>query len=156
MKMTSGIPTKFGILIVCIFCISIFWEVLQTPLYRGTTLIYGTYTHASFLDPQYWVILAYAAVGDVLYISLMYACVALFRRDALWFTKPRRASNIFFLTLLGFALAMLIERRGLGSGGWGYSSLMPLVPLLDIGWSPFVQLAAVSLLSLYLMRRFLR
>ncbi len=137
-----------------IFCISIFWEVLQTPLYRGTTLIYGTYTHASLFDPQYWVILAYAAAGDVLYVSLMYACVAVFRRNVLWFTKPWKVSDTFFLTLLGFALATLIEWRGLELDRWSYSPLMPLVPFLDIGWSPFVQLSITSFVSLYSIRCF--
>ena len=133
--------------------VSVAWEILQTPLYRGTTLVYGVYTQASLLEPQYWVVLAYAALCDVFYIALIYLCVALFTRDFLWLSKPLKTGTVFFMILLSLAVAELIELRGLHSGHWSYSALMPMVPALGIGWFPFVQLAVTGFVSLYVTRR---
>ena len=110
------------------------WEMAQMPLYR----------EMPFDDPMSWWLCFRAGLGDGLIVILIWAVgVLLFRRRG-WFlvlTAPR----IVVLLLTGAGIAVGIEYFALIHGRWSYSPLMPLIPLLGVGLSPFLQLLVLPL-----------
>jgi hypothetical protein len=52
----------------------------------------------------------------------------------------------------GAGLAIVVELVALAAGIWSYSPLMPLVPGLQVGWSPVLHGMTVPLLSVFLAR----
>jgi len=146
--------SNIAVFLAYAFFLNLVWEILQVPLYRGTTLLWDTFTAASLSDQNYWSVLLYATLGDVVYISLIWALIAFLERDISWLARPMKNRVSAYVIMLGLLLSTLIEWRGLGSGHWSYSVLMPIVPFLDIGWSPFIQLAATGRVSFFLFRRF--
>lgn len=119
----------FGRYLPYLALFSLGWEILQLPLYtlvvdaRPALIAYAV---------------AHCTAGDILIGTLaLMAALAICGADARadW---PRR-KIILVALLIGIAYTILSERYHLASGSWAYSSLMPMVPGLKIGWSPLLQ-----------------
>lgn len=95
--------------------------------YRGNPIVFST--------------LLYAATIDGLLIMACAWCAQLFRT---------RQTLVF--VCLSIAIAFGIEWWALETGRWAYTDAMPLVPLLHIGVSPFVQLAITGSIARWLAR----
>ena len=54
-----------------------------------------------------------------------------------------------FAAGLACAIAVILERAALALGAWSYSGRMPLVPLLDVGVWPVLQLTLLVPLALW-------
>jgi hypothetical protein len=62
------------------------------------------------------------------------------------FLKPFKQRNlIIFLT--GTCIAILNEWYGLSTGRWEYNSLMPILPIINIGLSPALQLGLLGVVA---------
>ncbi len=76
-----------------------------------------------------------AALFDAVFITAL----------ALFFIKISYLNKRLWLSLIfGLAAAVFIELRALEAGRWAYTSAMPVIPLLNIGLTPFVQLGLLS------------
>lgn len=114
----------FGSLIfIFAFLLNFIWEEFHSFLY----LTYQGETITHF-------ILMRAALADAIFISILFSLAKITKRNWLF-------------PALAILLAVLIEWWALGSGRWVYSSLMPVVPILQVGLSPLVQLVATGILS---------
>ena len=51
------------------------------------------------------------------------------------------------LATLGFAMAVIVERVALAFGRWNYNEHMPVIPGLDVGVLPILQLTVLVPLS---------
>lgn len=79
----------------------------------------------------------------------------------LWFVvggfahTSRRASacRLVALGLLGAITAIAVERVALGTGRWTYNSLMPVVPLVQVGLWPVLQMTLLPVLTVWLGER---
>ncbi|MEP7118904.1 MAG: hypothetical protein ABI880_15040 [Acidobacteriota bacterium] len=54
---------------------------------------------------------------------------------------------------LGALTAILLERSALAEHRWTYNALMPVLPVLDVGLWPVLQMIAVPVVSVWLSRR---
>lgn len=54
---------------------------------------------------------------------------------------------MIIIVALGFFTAGYIELRALAEGRWAYTAAMPLVPIIHVGLTPFLQLAILSLVT---------
>lgn len=121
---------------------SLAWEILQLPLY----------TLAS--EPRLaWIAyaIAHCTVGDTLIgTAALIAALVICRADELghW---PRN-KLILWTVLLSAAYTILSERHNLAQGSWAYSSLMPIVPGLQVGLSPLLQWLLVPTVALWLAK----
>jgi hypothetical protein len=80
-----------------------------------------------------------AAVGDVGIILGIYAAGALAAGDPGWGLRGRW--NIYAtVAVLGLAYAALVEHAALIAGRWSYTERMPVVPVLDAGLWPLLQM----------------
>lgn len=129
------------------FTLHLLWENLQAPLYAG---------FVSF--PQHFWICLKAAVGDMLFMLVIYATLAVVHRNPLWmndqdaYTHPATwilTPFVGILLAVSFELwAVHIDQR------FAYAEAMPLIPVLRIGLTPVLQMMLISFISLLLTFRF--
>ncbi len=127
--------------ILCVAVVSFIahfmWEMAHIGLYTG-------YEHITRLP-----ITLYATIGDVVYVLIGVLLVSLFKRSFAWFDTPNRGDFIA-LAVIGFLIALFVEYKGLMLGRWVYTDAMPIVPLLNVGLSPLVQMTILLPLSVWI------
>jgi hypothetical protein len=106
------------------------WEMLQMPLFGK-------------LGDGWWRCFQ-AALGDVALLGLLYGLMACAAETWAWFERLSRW-RLLLLALLGFLLAVVVELRALLEGVWSYRAAMPRMPLLNLGWTPVLQMIVIPL-----------
>ncbi|PRY13828.1 hypothetical protein CLV24_105198 [Pontibacter ummariensis] len=126
------------------FLVNLVWENAQAFLYVG----YG-----GFME-HFWICFV-ASVIDALVILLVYLVLALVYKDLYW---PGHNTIVRYavLALIGGALAVGFELWALAVGEWNYTCLMPVLPGLEVGLSPLIQLMVLPVLTYHLSLRMTR
>ena len=104
------------------------WELLQAGFYRG-------------MDPgrtPWWHCLL-ATVGDASLLVAIYAVGALVLQRRDWFAHPGTGAYAL-LFVLGFIVAVGVEWVALATGRWEYAPSMPILPGLEVGVVPVLQM----------------
>ncbi len=117
------------------FLLNFAWEMLQMPLYEGMKLNIQTAMFCGI-----------ASIADVIMVMLLYYAFAVIYKDTFWaqhFTPPR----VFMLVAVGALGAILAEMLHLANGSWKYSQRMPIIPIGNVGLSPFLQFIILPVLS---------
>jgi len=89
-------------------------------------------------------ILFRASLADALILTVL-AVPLLF----IWYFKR----NIWLIIPVGLILAILIEMNALMVGRWAYNEYMPIIPFLNVGLTPTIQLALTGYLTYYFISR---
>ena len=119
------------------FALNWVWENVQMAFY-------ASYENAA----REFLICSAAAVGDALLTLVAYgALTALFTAFGL---KGRRGIDYPGLAFCGALIAVVIERIALAAGFWSYADAMPIVPYLDVGLLPLIQLVLLMPAALWL------
>jgi len=122
---------KHGLFVFIVaFLLNFVWENLHSVLYLNY--------RGGFISEY---ILARSAVVDAFMVTLIVLVVL-----HLSFFKQKTLS----IVVVGFVVATGLEIWALQSVRWAYAPSMPLIPLLNVGVSPAVQLAITGLVALYL------
>ena len=133
---------KYLLLIEAIaFFLNVVWENAQTPLFAGGHSI-----------SRHIFIYTMASVMDALYTVVLFLGMAILWRNRHW-PETLRPSHTAFVLLAGFATATLVESWAIHPSRWPYSSWMPLIPQLDVGVSPILQLMLLPLATFHIARR---
>jgi len=124
------------------FLLNFIWEHAHGPLYGidHEGMSWGLYMWFFFL----------ATLWDAGYITLLYLSIAVMKRRFFWLERSNWL-DLSVVMLISFAVATFIEWRALSIGRWSYNDLMPIVPWLDVGLTPFLQLGLLSLLSFWIV-----
>lgn len=120
------------------FVFNFAWEWLHIPLYVNYAYMGGRLPLA-----------LYAAAGDVFYVLLAVAGVALYKHDAGWIRRARDA-DYAALAALGLCIAVFVEYKAMLMYLWEYAPAMPT--LFGFGISPLVQMAVLLPLCVYIAR----
>lgn len=139
-----GASQPWTAVIVAALALNFAWEMLQAPLYSNMRTL-------SFAEGT--VRCLAAAVGDAALTLLAFGIVAAFARDRAWMLKPRCLRIAAYLAL-GLAFTVVLESMALRSGRWSYVSAMPR--LAGIGLAPLVQWLTIPVLTLWIVRRYLK
>jgi len=130
-------------LLVFGFPLELLWEIAHFPLYdvwhRGSWsyVLYG---------------LAHCTLGDLLILLVLFGLVAALSRDRHWYRSLPLSSGAAF-TLLGIGYTVFSEIHNVRvKGTWGYTELMPVVPVVEIGATPFFQWLLIPPVLVWLMR----
>jgi hypothetical protein len=85
-----------------------------------------------------------ATTADALYITLLYLAGRIIVGQRNWTSclNARRAAAVFGA---GVITAVLVELLALKYGFWGYTALMPTLPVFPAGLWPTLQLPLISL-----------
>lgn len=136
------ITNKIGFtakLFVFAWGLNFLWELAQKPLY-----VVGTFPPF----PWGWI---RATTWDAGYIVILYFILAILHSDFYWLRR-KNIWDLFFIVMVGFVTATIVEQQALSMGKWFYTSAMPIVPILKIGLTPFIQLPIMAFLVYWLMR----
>jgi len=123
---------KLFIIFLISFLLNWIWETLHSNLY--------IYHQGREITQQ---ILLRATLFDAVFITLM---SILFIR-VIYF-KERQWYAIVF----GLIVAILIEVYALGANRWEYSQFMPIIPLINTGLTPTIQLGLLSYITYKLVK----
>ena len=130
-------------LVVLALPIQLLWEVAQFPLYdvwhenSWSYILYG---------------LIHCTLGDVLIMLSAYWLVAFVNRSRYWYRRGLFRNGLLF-TLIGAGYTIYSEIVNVHiKQTWGYTELMPIVPVIEIGGMPFLQWLLIPPVLLGLMR----
>lgn len=122
------------------FILSFLWENLHFTLYAN---------YAQWMEQIYFVL---CSLADVLLIFLVYFLVATIFRNAHWIHRFT-AAQILTTLLISALVSFVAEKIALYLNWWTYTDQMPMVPLLDIGMSPFLAITLLPTFTLLLARK---
>ncbi len=127
-------------LFVFAFLLNWIWEITQVTGYE---------TMAGFSGFEKIFIITRATFVDAAIILGIYGIGAVIMRQARWAMDGGWACYPVF-ALLGSSAATIIERIALSFDFWRYNEQMPIVPVLDVGLYPFLQLTLLAPVALRL------
>lgn len=114
---------------ICIsaFFLNLIWENLHSVLYasyKGGAITEFILARASLFD---------AFIISV--ISLPFLLLSFFRK------------RVWLMFVIATVVAVMNEWYGLGTGRWVYNAYMPILPLVNVGLTPTLQLGTLGILS---------
>lgn len=112
------------------FGLNMIWELAQV-------FAFSSLDKASAFE--IFILVTIASVADAFITLAAFLSVALLRRERHWW-KSAGVSDFLIFAFVGMISAVLIETIALSRGTWTYGDYMPIIPLLEIGLLPFVQL----------------
>jgi hypothetical protein len=116
----------FSIFIIA-FILNAIWENLHSVLYAN--YMGGKITEF---------ILLRATLADAITIVIITLPFLFF---------PTLKKHNWLIILIGFILAVGIERYALSAGRWAYNALMPIIPFIAVGLTPAIQLGLLGYIS---------
>jgi len=119
------------------FLLHIAWEKLHIVLYTGYETLEGVLP-----------VFVLATLGDCLYTLAAVAFIGILRGSLVWFMNASR-QDYFLLAVMGFCIALMVEYKAAYLDRWDYTELMPIVPLLNVGLSPVLQMTVLLPLSVF-------
>ena len=114
------------------FVLNLIWE-------NAHSFLYVSYQGASITEA----VLIRAATFDALFITGLFI---LFSRAA--FFKKR----LWLSLAIGIIFAVPLEIFALQTGRWQYNSLMPIIPFLNVGLTPSIQLGLLGYLAIQIFK----
>ena len=131
------------LLIVLSLPLQLLWEIAQFPLYTvwhegdWSFILYG---------------LIHCTLGDLLILLSVFWLISLLNKSRYWIFSPSM-SNIVLFTILGLSYTIFSEILNTRiKGTWGYTELMPIVPVIEIGGMPFLQWILIPPILIWLMQ----
>jgi len=115
---------------VLTFFLNFIWEISQAFLYMPHFVgISGLIT-----------VHLRASLGDILIIFIILMLDTLIFGPVYGKISIQRLLAMVFV---GFVLATLVEKYALSSGRWVYNPLMPIIPWLNVGLTPILQMMLI-------------
>ena len=124
--------------IVLVFIISFFLNLVWENLH---SLLYENYQGGAITQ----FILLRATLSDAIYITVVAFIFILFKSKKI---------GMFVVVFALLLVSIFIEKWALETSRWAYSELMPLLPFLNTGLTPTIQLALTGYLSLKISEKF--
>lgn len=118
---------KWILVFILAFGLNLIWENLHS-------LLYIHYKQGPITE----FVLVRAALSDALIILGMIFFLSLIPTLSRW---P------WLIIVVGIIIAVGIEWWALGAGRWAYKDIMPIIPFLDIGLTPTIQLGLLGYIA---------
>lgn len=128
---------------LCAVVFNYLWEMGQLPLFAG----FATFHLLTALHHCAWYTL-----GDATLVISLYTLGAWGHRTWGWGLHLHRIDWLW-LPITGMSVAIIMERLALDVGRWQYGPHMPVLPGLEVGILPVVQMALLPLWSVLVARR---
>lgn len=127
------------------FGLNLVWEVLHAVFYVCSSYVYIE-TLRDILE---------ATIGDGLLTLCLFGLGIIYHRKIFWIYHCTR-TDCLLLIGSGVLVAVLIEFFSIHIfKRWEYNALMPLIPGLEVGITPVVQLALLPMATFFLTTRLL-
>ncbi|MDP9249360.1 MAG: hypothetical protein M3M85_02550 [bacterium] len=116
---------KLFLIFLIAFALNLVWEFSHSVLYES-------YRSGEITSP----ILLYVSVMDGLYILALTGAAILFK-----------INKSAFVIIGGLIFAIALELWAQDTGRWVYTAAMPIIPVLNIGLTPVIQLALTGFVT---------
>ncbi len=126
--MKHTIHTLFRLALLS-FVFHLTWELAQSPLY----------TCSIDMEKCFWICVR-ATFGDVGIMLALYAI-------------HQKIPSLWKMALVGATLALIIEKISIEMERWSYLPTMPLIPGIEVGITPVLQMALLPPLIFYILKR---
>lgn len=139
-------------LFVIAYVLNYFWETWQLSFFTGT-FVYSVpwaIKNMPFIPLVIWDV-SIAVLFDASLIIFGCMLVVLARGPS-WLARASMAS-IIFVTVFCVATSIIAERIGISQGWWAYTSMMPVIPILDVGLIPILAFVITPLMAILLSRK---
>lgn len=121
--------TKMSVLIGIAFLIFGTWEWIQTPFFIDST---------PEINQIVWNRI-HCTIGDIMILFSTYFILMIIRRKYISISNLNK-NDIIILTIMGLSYTVFSEYLNVHiRESWGYSELMPIVPVLKAGFVPLLQ-----------------
>lgn len=127
------------VLAVSAFALNMLWELAQVFAFSSLDKV------SAF---EIFILVTIASIADAVITLVAFLIVALVRRERRWW-KSAGVSDFLIFAIVGMISAVLIETIALSRGTWTYGEYMPVIPLLEIGLLPFLQLTILLPAALF-------
>lgn len=122
---------KIALLLISFFILNFIWETSQAflyaPHYVGIAGLITVHLRAS--------------LGDMLMIFvILFLDIIIFSRI---FENKMSPWRFLAMIIAGFALAVAVEKYALSVGRWAYDPRMPMIPGLNVGLIPALQMMLI-------------
>ena len=142
-EMHSRKKTPEYLLLTLSLPLQLLWEIAQFPLYTvwhegdWSFILYG---------------LVHCTLGDLLILLSVFWLISLFNKSRYWVFSPSMP-NIVVFTVIGLSYTIFSEILNTRiKGTWGYTELMPIVPVIEVGGMPFLQWLLIPPVLIWLMQ----
>ena len=143
-RMRIRLPTVTAVYVVSV-AVNYPWELAQAALFTAESHPGRTFVHCFV-----------ASLGDGIMLLLLFGMGAAVSGRFDWFRRPRIRDYIV-LCASGFVLAVAIEWVAVHLlHRWSYTEDMPLLPVLDVGLIPLLQMVLLPPVVFWLVARFVR
>lgn len=122
--------------------LELLWEIAQFPLY--TVWHEGDWGYILYG-------LVHCTLGDLLILLSAFWMVSLLNYSRRWIFSASFFDVVLFTTF-GLGYTIYSEIVNTRNGTWGYTELMPIVPVIEIGGMPFLQWLLIPPILIWLMR----
>jgi len=125
------------------FLIHLIWEFLHSPLYTCFDLPLNQFIP---------LILGATFMDGILMLGFYW--IGYFKnKNVKWFFNFKK-SDYYLIIILGVLAASLIEFVSLNSSiGWRYTELMPIVPIINVGLTPILQLIILPFVIFWIVKK---
>lgn len=139
-----------GYLFIVSFLFNFFWEISQMSFYKFEGM--GDISNYSKFVEIHWIV----SLKDALIVLCLYFIVGILMRNIYWGRKLNN-KRLAVLLVLGGLWAIGIEYNAvIINHRWAYADIMPLLPLLNVGLLPVIQMMILPMLSIFLTRNQLK
>lgn len=115
---------KILLIFISAFTLNWIWENLHSYLYflpSGELITQYMLFRATFFDAIF-----------ITFLGILFLKVSYFR------------NRKWYALIFGFVVALIVEKYALATGRWAYNDLMPIIPMLNTGLTPTIQLGLLS------------
>ena len=92
-----------------------------------------------------------SAFWDAIIVIVIYLFLGLIHSDFTW-ERWWSVTDTLIVIIATIGISTFIELRALNTGTWGYSEYMPLIPGLEIGILPALQLCFTAFAVFYIAK----
>jgi len=122
---------KIFVTIILAFGLNFLWEIAQSFLYAPHYQGFG-----QLISVHLW-----ASVGDVVMVAVILSITKIISGRIL--KNKNKKLELFVIILLGFFLAVAVEKYALANLMWAYNVWMPMIPFLKVGLTPVLQMMLI-------------
>jgi len=129
-------PRRIVIIFISAFILNLIWEHLHSVLYvsyKGETVTNLILLRAALFDAA---VISFSSYPFLLWKPGFYRCC-----------RSLASTTLFVVCLTLFAVTL--EKWALITSRWTYTDTMPIIPFLDVGLTPAIQLGLLGYLSVW-------
>ncbi len=124
------------------FLINLFWEVSHSLLYETIT---------DMVVREYVPRILQASIGDIIMVLIIFLGVSGINKSFNW--RINNIKNVLLSIIFGIFIAVVFEFYAQYTNRFTYNPSMPVIPLVNVGLTPVLQIVITPLIVFFLAEK---